>query len=473
MKRSGRVARTALAVVTVLLAGVALNGHSAEPTEELTVLGPWTDDEEVAFRAVLEKFRKSSGIHARYQGHRDVSQVLQVAIERDRPPDVAVLPRVNDLQRYVNAGRLVPLEGPITTDPGAAPQLVKLAPKVGEVRDKLPYAVSVTTHLKSVVWYAPTELKRFGQSAPSTWDELVGLTQRRIGAEQVRWCLGMSAQSVSGWPGTDWIEDILLHRSGEDSYEKWTRGDLHWNSPEVKGAWETWGALLGVSSEQTARASLYTTFQTAAKGLFPREVEKGDGEKVVIPPRCHLDHQGSFVVRKYPRKPSTPTNADPPFTFFSTPPIGPKATQSLHEVSDDVAVMFRHTRDSKDVKDSDNTERARELMSYLASEQAQTAWREPTEGVAFSRRGDAPEPQDRVLAAVAEQLRTGTLCWDASDLMPAAMATAFERAILVYLEAPERLDSLLAELEKLRDKGPKAEWLDLTCVSPRERGPER
>ncbi|MEU7589900.1 extracellular solute-binding protein [Micromonospora sp. NPDC049230] len=470
MKRNGRVARTALAVVTVLFAGVAVNGQAAAPTDELTVLGPWTDEEEVAFRAVLEKFRKSSGIHARYQGHRDVSQVLQVAIERDRPPDVAVLPRVNDLQRYVNAGQLVPLEGPITTDPGADPQLVKLAPKAGQAGDTLPYAVAITTHLKSVVWYAPTELDKFGQSPPSTWGELVALTQRRIGDKQVRWCLGMSAQPVSGWPGTDWIEDILLHQSGEDSYEQWTRGDLHWDSPQVKGAWETWGALLGVSSEQTARASLYTTFQTAANGLFPGKVKE-----VVIPPRCHLNHQGSFVVRKYPQpKPSSQTDADPPFTFFSTPPIGPKATQSLHEVSDDVAVMFRHSRTSRDAKDSNDTERARELMSYLASTQAQTAWREATSGVAFSRRGDAPAPQDRVLAAVAERLRTGTLCWDASDLMPAAMATAFERAILVYLEAPERLGSLLGELEKLRDKVvPKAEWLDLTCVPPDERGSER
>ncbi|WP_433134369.1 ABC transporter substrate-binding protein [Micromonospora sp. CA-240977] len=481
MKHSGRVTRTALAMVTVLIASVALNGCSAEPAEELTVLGPWTGDEEVAFKAVLEDFRDRFGFQPRYQGHRDVSQVLQVAIERGRPPDVAVLPRVNDLQRYVNAKQLAPLTGAVTTDPGAAPQLIKVAPKSGGDGDELAYGVAIATNLKSVVWYDPTELKGLGEDPPRTWDELVSLTQRKIGDEQVRWCLAMSSQPVSGWPGTDWIEDILLHQSGQALYEQWTRGDLAWNSPQVKAAWETWGALLRASSEGTARASLYTTFATAAKGLLPSgeaaessaspPAEAAESE----PRRCHLDHQGSFAIREYRPKPSqtpspTPTgSAARPLAFFPTPPIGLTDTSALREVSDDVAVMFSDTEDSKDNKD---TERASKLMTYLASAEAQADWREHTQDVAFSRRSHAPEYQDKALAAVAERLRTGTLCWDGSDLMPAAMATAFERAVLVYLEAPERLDSLLAELEASR-LAPSAEWMALTCVPAGKKETER
>ncbi|MFG1842424.1 ABC transporter substrate-binding protein [Micromonospora sp. NPDC049175] len=474
--------RTALAMATVLIAGVALSGCSVEPTEELTVFASWAGDEEVAFKAVLKDFEERSGIPTRYQGHRDVSQVLQVAIERGRPPDVAVLPRVNDLQRYVNADQLVPLEGAVTTDPGAAPQLIKLAPKSGPAGapdgHALTYAVSIATSLKSVIWYDTKQLEKAGQGPPTTWNELVGLSQRKIDDEQVRWCLGMSSQSVSGWPGTDWIEDILLHQSGPTFYEPWTRGDLAWNSPQVKAAWETWGSLLRVSAEGTARASLYTTFETAAKGLLPRPEASGSSASPPAEPaasdsrRCHLDHQGSFAISKYRPKPSaqpSPTASGSPalsLAFFPTPPIGPTGTSAFSEVSDDVAVMFRDPKDPERAKDSKGTERARKLMSYLASTQAQTEWREHTDGLAFSRRGEAPADQDGVLAAVAQRLRTGTLCWDGSDLMPAAMATAFERAVLVYLEAPERLDSLLLELEKIRTTVPRAEWLNLMCVPP-------
>ncbi|GGO19323.1 ABC transporter substrate-binding protein [Micromonospora parathelypteridis] len=449
-----------MTMVTALLAGVALSGCSAEPAAELTVLGSWTGEEEAEFTRVLDKFEAAFGIRTRYQGHRDVSQVLQVGIERGRPPDVAILPRLNDLQRYVNAGQLAPLKGDFTTDPAAAPQLIKLARKVGAdgnpVGGELPYAVTVATHLKSVVWYDPAELAKLGENPPQTWEELVSQTQRIAGGQQTPWCLGMSAPPVSGWPGTDWIEDILLHDFGEDVYEQWTHGDLPWTSAQVKDAWETWGDLLRVAAGETARASLYTTFQMAGKGLFPREKPAEPSAKR----GCHLDHQGSFVIRDYLEHlgrlagQTSATSPVPSFTFFPTPPpVGQTGNSSLQEVSDDVAAMFR------------DTDPARKLMSYLASEQAQEARRAETRGgVAFSRRTTATEYQDPVTKAVAGRLRTGTLCWDGSDLLPAAMATAFERAVLVYLEAPERLDILLIELEKVRGALSKAEWMDLQCV---------
>ncbi|PYC65585.1 ABC transporter substrate-binding protein [Micromonospora arborensis] len=456
MRGCPRRSRTALAMVTGLLAGVALSGCAAEPAAELTVLGSWTGEEEVEFIRVLDKFEAASGIRTRYQGHRDVSQVLQVGIERGRPPDVAILPRLNDLQRYVNAGHLAPLTGAFTTDPAAAPQLIKLTRKIGSdgnpVGGELAYAVTIATHLKSVVWYDPAELAKFGQTPPRTWEEMVNQTQRLAAGQQVPWCLGMSAPPVSGWPGTDWIEDILLHDAGQVAYEQWTRGDLPWTAPAMKDAWETWGSLLRVSAGETARASLYTKFQVAGTGLFP-------GTEASAKRGCHLDHQGSFVIRDYREyldelpSPTDSASPAPSFTFFPTPPpAGKTDNSSLQEVSDDVAAMFR------------DTEPARKLMSYLASEQAQTARRAETEDVAFSRRTPTAEYPDPVTKAVAARLHTGTMCWDGADLLPAAMATAFERAVLVYLEAPERLDVLLTELEAVRGKLSKAEWMDLQCV---------
>ncbi|MFG1869890.1 ABC transporter substrate-binding protein [Micromonospora arborensis] len=456
MKRCPQRSRTALAMVTALLAGIALSGCAAEPAAELTVLGSWTDAEGVEFTRVLDRFEKAFGIRTRYQGHRDVSQVLQVGIERGRPPDVAILPRLNDLQRYVNANQLAPLTGAFTTDPAAAPQLIKLAPKDGSagnpVGGELAYAVTIATHLKSVVWYDPAELATFGQTPPQSWEEMVNLTQRLADGQEVPWCLGMSAPPVSGWPGTDWIEDILLHDAGQVAYEQWTHGDLPWTAPAIKQAWETWGSLLRVSAGETARASLYTTFQAAGKGLFPGK--EGSAKR-----GCHLDHQGSFVIRDYSEHldelpgPKDGASPDPPFTFFPTPPpAGKMDNSSLQEVSDDVAAMFR------------DTEPARKLMSYLASEQAQTARRAESRDVAFSRRAPTAEYPDPVTKAVAARLHSGTLCWDGADLLPAAMATAFERAVLVYLEAPERLDVLLTELEAVRGKVSKAEWMDLQCV---------
>ncbi|WP_341719393.1 ABC transporter substrate-binding protein [Micromonospora sp. FIMYZ51] len=432
---------TALALVTTLLAGTGLVGCSAaEPAGRVTVLGSWTGEEQDVFRAVLDGFEAETGIRADYQGHRDVSQVLQAGIERQRPPDVAIVPRLNDLQRYVNEDALRPLDGiaGLTDDPGAGPQLIRIAgraePDGQPVGPKRVYAVAVATHLKSVFWYDPARLAEVGHPRPPTsWDELVA-----IGSDaRVSWCLGMSSPPVTGWPGTDWIEDILLHQSGQQAYEQWTRGELSWRAEPVRNAWRAWGELLQTaSSRDAARAALFATWLEAGAGLF------------TSPPGCHLDHQGSFVVRNYRSLPDVEPGR---FDFFPMPPIGSAATSSLQEVSDDVAAMFQ------------DTEPARKLMAYLASERAQQIWRQSSEGLFFSRRGQPAGDADPVIGRIAARLGTGTLCRDGSDLLPTAVATAFERAVLVYLHQPDRLDALLTELDAVAGAVPRAEWMDLGC----------
>ena len=427
--------RMTRALVTLMLAGTALIGCStAEPAGQVSVLGSWTGDEEAIFRAVLDGFEAETGIRADYQGHRDVSQVLQAGIERQRPPDVAIVPRLNDLQRYVNQDALRPLDGitELTGDAGAAAQLIRLA---GGGGPKQVYAVAIATHLKSVFWYAPGRLADIGRPPPNTWPELVALGRAVEGRNEVPWCLGMSSPPVSGWPGTDWIEDILLHQSGQQTYELWTRGQLAWTSEQVRGAWRTWGELLGTTatSRATARAALFSTWLEAGSGLF-------DG--------CYLDHQGSFAVRHYR---SLPNVAPGGFDFFPTPSIGPADTASLQEVSDDVAAMFR------------DTEPARALMAFLASEKAQRIWHAASGGLYFNRRGPVGADSDPVIDRMTARLGTGTLCRDGSDLMPTAMAAAFERAVLVYLEQPDRLDALLTELDAVSRAVPRDEWMDLGC----------
>ncbi|SCL32308.1 alpha-glucoside transport system substrate-binding protein [Micromonospora nigra] len=439
-------ARTALTLVTALLAGAGPVGCSrAEPAGPVIVFGSWTGDEEAVFRTVLHRFELKTGIRAEYQGHRDVSQVLQAGIERQRPPDVAVVPRLNDLQRYVNEDTLRPLDGiaGLTDDAGAAPQLIRVAPRSGPagepVGPKQVYAVAIATHLKSVFWYDPARLAELGQSGPPlTWEALVAQSRAIEARGRVAWCLGLSSPPVSGWPGTDWIEDILLHQWGQQVYEQWTRGDLKWDSPEVQRSWRAWGELLGLrSSRDLARTGLFSTWVEAGSGLF------------TSPAGCHLDHQGSFAIHSYRSLPGVA--APGRFDFFPTPPVGSSDTSSLQEVSDDVAAMFR------------DSSPARELMAYLASQEAQEIWRRSSGGLHFSRRGPADAPSTPVIDKVAARLGTGTLCRDGSDLMPAAMATAFERAVLVYVQQPDRLDALLKELDAVSSAVPRAEWMDLGC----------
>ena len=55
------------------------------------------------------------------------------------------------------------------------------------------------------------------------------------------------------------------------------------------------------------------------------------------------------------------------------------------------------------------------------------------------------------------------LCFDAADVMPATMASAFNRAVLEYLNDPSRLETVLDRLDEVRLSIDKKEWVDLPC----------
>src|SRR3972149_1989316 len=51
------------------------------------------------------------------------------------------------------------------------------------------------------------------------------------------------AQAATGWPATDWTEEMMLRTTSLENYDAWVAGTLPFDSPEVKQAIETWSEL--------------------------------------------------------------------------------------------------------------------------------------------------------------------------------------------------------------------------------------
>jgi alpha-glucoside transport system substrate-binding protein len=294
------------------------------------------------------------------------------------------MPTLGDLEEYAADHVLKPLDEIL---PGAdyGPPWTP-APDSGA----LLYWVPVRVGLKSIVWF---------DSRRHSPGDLPGLA-----ADGDRWCVGMGSDATSGWPGTDWIEDILLQQAGPETYERWTVGeDLAWTDPQVRKAWRTWAELLtkGVAPDAPGRA-LTTDFRDA--GIRPKDN------------RCRLEHQGSFIRDVEARR-----RADfVPFAGFLPETA---STARVYEVSADMAALFRDTGES------------RKLLRYLVKDSTQRALGARA-GTLSANRGVPPEAY-RPSATGEKLARTlrdaDARCLDASDAMPAAMRHAFQRAVLEYL----------------------------------------
>jgi alpha-glucoside transport system substrate-binding protein len=220
--------KKALLIVVVLLAA-GLTSCTSAMTRSLSILAIWTADEAAPFKHTLDEL----GIKYTYVGTRTASQVLASDIQKGTPPDIAILPSPNDLARYlpkdpakIRSGELHPV-GDVTAA-GRQPWLLENS------AHRLS-TVTVQMGNKSFVWYRPST----SQSPPAppalNWAELTALKPV---------CLGLESLSTTGWPATDWIEDILLHQSGWEFYQQWAQGKQPWTSQQVVDAWQTWGAMI-------------------------------------------------------------------------------------------------------------------------------------------------------------------------------------------------------------------------------------
>lgn len=444
---------TFLAALAIAASGLSACSAEATPTAAVTVMGPWTGDktdaEGYAFRQVLKAFENKTGIRAIYQDSRALTQVLMSNVQAGTPPDVALLSSVGDLARYARNGQLYPLN--VRHDEVLSPAQQRSFPKPWLLPQKVDgrehiFAVPVKVNLKSMIWYPTSTVD---PSKVTTWESLVTYSEEIARGGVVPWCMGLADGPNSGWPATDFLEDIMLSKFGADTYQRWAAGDEPWTSSKVKEAWEDWGVI--ATREDLVRGgregAILTDFDDAGLSMFDEA------------PGCAMEHQASFIMGFY-RNSAGGGNRTPlpgvDFDFIPFPPFTARPTSGGSVIaSADFAAMFN------------DTPQARELMKFLATVEAQRIWPAIPGSGAFVVHDEVPADlyKDNVSERIAETLSEAPeVCLDASDLMPAMMRNALHRATLDYLADPAQLTSVLDQLERVRLGIPDRDWFDpLSC----------
>jgi alpha-glucoside transport system substrate-binding protein len=389
----------ALAVVAAIVTPQLL-----ERDPVVTVLGPWTGTEEERFLGLME----AAGIRVSYQGTPAQREVLLSRVQAGDPPDIAIMPGIGELAEYRAEKHLKPLDDLVKGLRYASPWRPD-----GKGHT---YWWPVNANLKSIVWKSRETVGR-----PGT------LTS---------WCLGMGEDGAAGWPGTDWIEDLVLQRAGPDVYADWARGtgkkaSTAWTKGPVREAWRQWARFLASDGDgNRAKRALTTDWRG------PEALDKdNDTTFREAAPRCALEHQGSFAQGGDGAR---LTDAAPLL------PGGPYRTRA-YEVSGDFAALFNDRKP------------AREALRALFSEDGQHRW--AGEGTMYSAMlpvmtevADHGEVDDTARAVYGKFLQTEVpRCLDASDVMRPAVRDAFHEAVLRTVAAvaggelsDEDLDDILA-----------------------------
>jgi alpha-glucoside transport system substrate-binding protein len=424
LRRTMAAGLTASAAATLLAACGGSSSASVISSNKVDLITTWGDGELDSFNAVIAPFMSQNNITITVESTRDVNATLTTRLQGNNPPDIAVLPNPGKMQQLASQHHLIPLDsfldmGKVHSDYSSA------WTDLGSYQGHL-YAIFYKAANKGTVWYNPSQFQSGGYTVPTTWDDMVSLSTQIANSGKFPWSMGVESGSASGWPGADWIAQILLNDSGPDIYDKWVAHTIPWTDSHIKSAFQRFGQIAGGHNfiKGAPQSILATNFQPASYLPFDN------------PPQAYMYYLGDFtegfITGQF--KSATPGTD---FNFFPFPTINTQFQGAVTGGADLVTALR-------------NTTAVQKLVTYLETAAAQEIWvkrggfTSPNKGVDLSAYPDA------VAKASAQQLQNAKIYrFGADDLMPAPVEDAFWQAMLTFIGNPGQLDSILSNMESV------------------------
>ena len=255
---------------------------------------------------------------------------------------------------------------------------------------------------------------------------MIALSDKIVAAGQSPWSLAVESGAASGWPASDWLQQLILVEAGPEVYDQLLTGEIPWTDPGVKSAFEKFGQIVHTEGYVPGGpTAVLATFFIDGSYLPFRD-----------PPQAHMYFLGSFtqgfISEQFPD-----LVAGEDYSFFDFPAIDPSYAGAMTGGAD-VIVAFN---------DDPGT---RSLLRYLASAGAQQIW-VSSGGFTSTNSAVSLEAYPNDLARkVAQQLTAANIFrFDLDDLLGGEVQVAIWQALLDYIQSPEDLDSILAELQEV------------------------
>jgi alpha-glucoside transport system substrate-binding protein len=250
----------------------------------VTIFSSIRDVEATRLETAWAAFEAETGIDIQHEGSGAFEADLKVRVDGGNAPDIAFIPQPGLLATLARDGKVVPLED-LKDD--VENNNIGGWIELGSV-DGTFYAPPFGANIKSLVWYSPAAFAEGGYEVPTTWDDMVALSDQIVADGGTPWCVGAGSDQATGWPLTDWVEDAVLRFAGVETYDKWVAHEIPFNDPAILDAIDKVGAIVKNDDYvlNGAESIPSTTFQEAGLPLL----EGG----------CFMHRQASFYGNQFP-----------------------------------------------------------------------------------------------------------------------------------------------------------------------------
>lgn len=392
---------------------------------KVTMAGPFVDVDEKKFNDAIKAFEDQTGIDIQYQGSKQFEGTITINVNGGNAPDIADFPQPGLLANLAKTGKVIDVStflDKAKLEANYNKSWLDMATMEGP-SGPIMAGVWNRSNVKSLVWYNKKEFDAAGYKVPNTWDELIALTDQIIQDGDAAWAIGIESGDATGWPATDWVEDLMLRTTSGENYDKWVKGELPFTDPIVKNAvqkmaeiWFKPDAVYGGT-----KSIVTTPFGDSPKVLFDN------------PPKAWLHRQGSFITSFFPE--GTQPGVD--YDWFPLPSIDPQyGVPAL--VAGDIYAMF-HDRPE-----------VRAVMEFFTTGESIKTWVQSGGVIAPMNDADPSWYATDVERRMDEMVKKATtIRFDGSDLMPGQVgAGTFWKGMTDYVSGTANLDQAMEEIQK-------------------------
>jgi len=276
--------------------------------ETLTVFGPWRGEDQTQVEAMLAYFEAATGAKVVYSTSESYEQQIVIDLEGGSPANISILPQPGLIANLASQGFVTPLpdgaDAWMNENYAAGSSWVNLGTYAGPEGANHFYGFAYKADVKSLVWYVPENFADAGYEVPQSMEELIALSDQIVADGGTPWCIGLGSGGATGWPATDWVEDMMLRTASPETYDAWVNHTIPFTDPAVINAIDMFGQFARNDSYVVGGASAVaaTDFRDSPKGLF------------TSPPQCYMHRQASFIPAFFPE--GTVVGEDADFFYF-------------------------------------------------------------------------------------------------------------------------------------------------------------
>jgi alpha-glucoside transport system substrate-binding protein len=370
-------------------------------------------------QAAFAPFTEATGVTIKFTGTSDFNSIISSRLKAGNPPDIGTQ-NIGAIEQYLRSTKLLNLSdavGDETLQKNFSPGTLDSLSVGGKV-----YGMYQGFN-NYMLWYNP---QNYDGPKEGTWADVQAWTEKSAASGKTPWCIAEESGPATGAVGTQWIEELFVKKFGPEKSKDWGTGKLPWTSPEVKSAFEMFGAIAAKDAHVNGGVA----------GSLSESTSKGSSGLVAEPAKCSAVLWGTWTASLIAAS-SKGVEPGKNLDFVRVPASDPKYANTE---------AFR----ANPLFAFNDTPATRAFMKYIASAEEQTLLASADNWVVSNTNVPATTHSSPLLQKVAKTFFGSdiSVAVGPGSLAPAGVKTAFWQGVVTYLKDPSSLDTVLARIQQ-------------------------